>query len=152
MLANRTGICDTKSDTGQSVAIGNNRSVAQLPVEGFGSASGVSGGHPAWMGEWEVVLVDPWWDLRGGGAAEALERDRLVRQLASEVAAEHPLHACQVEVVGACLASDDVLVRLEEGRWALVHLTYGGRQAPPWPATYIFEEASELAAELALFD
>ena len=104
------------------------------------------------MAEWEVVLVDPWRDLRGGGTAEALERDRIVRQLASEVAAEHPLHACPVEVVGVCLASDDVLLRLDEGHWALVHLTYGGRQTPPWPATSIFEEASELEDELALFD
>jgi hypothetical protein len=65
---------------------------------------------------------------------EERQRSSIQQELLAEVAAGHPLSRISSEVIARSEASDDVLVLLEDGRWALVHLTW--RQAPeaaPWP-------------------
>lgn len=111
-----------------------------------------TGNDPGPPGSDEATYVDPWVDLRGGGSAEADGRRRLEAELAREVSSGHPLHRANVVAEARCTARDDVVFRLSDGRWALVHLTWSADEAPPWPATVIFETADALQEELAFRD
>jgi len=86
----------------------------------------------------ELVLPDPWWDLRGDGVLEAQQRHALTAELAAELAQGHPLHGQALTVVAQSQASDDVLVAFAGAGWAIVHLTWSHKaESPPWPlATY----------------
>jgi hypothetical protein len=108
---------------------------------GFGHYSTVPVGD-------DVVFVDPWWDLRSGGEEEDRRAAALLNELRIETAPGHPLYDVLAEVIGACRARDDVVVRLSEGRFALVHLTYGGSEPAPWPSTRFFHSADEVEAEM----
>jgi hypothetical protein len=72
----------------------------------------VEGGN---MAEDLLVFPDPWWDLRGGEAAEAQMRTAIADELRREVGAGHPLTGGQVTVVARCTACDDVVVALTDG-------------------------------------
>lgn len=81
-------------------------------------------------------LPDSWWDLRGGDGEG--QRWALERELVAELSPEHPLVGYPGGVVARAQASDDVLLLLEDGRWAIVHLTWrGAPESPPWPMTRI---------------
>ena len=77
---------------------------------------------------------------------EEAERQRLGEGLRAEVAAGHPLFGVDVQTVGRSEARDDVLYRLADGRWALVHLTWHRPDRPPWPATKIFDSVTDAEA------
>jgi hypothetical protein len=109
-------------------------------------------GHYVLVPPEELVLVDPWWDLRGGTPEDEAERERITRELGTEVSPGHVLHGKTFQVVGRCWARDDVLLRLADGKWALVHLTYSGRESPPFPSTRILESVQAVERELALRD
>lgn len=97
-----------------------------------------------------LVLVDPWWDLRGGGADEESQRDLLLGELRAEVAEGHPLAGVKVEVIGRSEARDDVLVLAEDGRWSVVHLTWKrGPERPPWPSVRFYGSVRALEQALA---
>jgi hypothetical protein len=65
---------------------------------------------------------------------EQRQRSAIQQELLAEVAAGHPLSGISSEVIARSEASDDALVRVEDGRWALVHLTWRqAAEAPPWP-------------------
>jgi hypothetical protein len=65
----------------------------------------------------DLVLVDPWWDLRSGGADEERQRRSLTEELLTELSPDHPLSGVRVQLIGRSTASDDVLLHLEDGRW-----------------------------------
>jgi hypothetical protein len=94
----------------------------------------------------DLVLVDPWLDLRGGGVDEAARRDALAAELRAEVAPGHSLHGIYVAAVGFSIARDDVLFRLAGGRWAVVHLTYAKPDRPPWPHTTFLDSVAAVEA------
>ena len=96
----------------------------------------------------DVVLVDPWADLRGGGPEEEAERLRIAAEIRAEVVTGHALHGIELDVVGRSFAKDDVLVRVRDGRWAIVHLTYQRPDTPPWPGTRFFDTTLEVEAAL----
>jgi hypothetical protein len=60
----------------------------------------------------ELVLPDPWWDLRGDGVLEAQQRHALTVEIAAELGEAHPLHGQALTVLAKSTASDDVLVAL----------------------------------------
>jgi hypothetical protein len=100
----------------------------------------------------ELVLVDPWLDLRGGTPDDEAERERIAGELDTELSPGHVLYGKTFDAVSRCWARDDVLLRLENGKWAVVHLTYGGRESPPFPSTRILDSVQAVERELALRD
>lgn len=84
----------------------------------------------------ELVLTDPWWDLRGNGSLEQEQRDALTTELAAEISKGHPLHGQGLTVLAKSETTDDVLVAVAAGGWAVVHLTWSRKaESPPWPRT-----------------
>ena len=80
-------------------------------------------------------LFEPWAFLEESDASS------LVRQLASEVSRGHPLFKMPVSAFAHRSDVADTVYELLDGteRVAEVHLTYGGAQRNPWPATDMFE-------------
>lgn len=78
---------------------------------------------------------NPWWDLRPGGEREQEIAESHARELLDELAPNHPLYGLRFEVVATFRPADDILIRLEDQRWALVHLTYKRPERDGWPET-----------------
>ncbi len=95
------------------------------------------------------VFTDPWWDLRSGDPEAVNQRNALEAELTTELSAGHPLHGQEIRVVARSEASDDIVVRISDGNWGLVHLTWkNAAEAPPWPWTTIYTDAADLEREL----
>jgi hypothetical protein len=93
----------------------------------------------------DLVLTDPWWDLRGGGPTEEKQRKAIQAELLAEVSRGHPLSGAAVEVIGRSEASDDVLLRAGRRGWAVVHLTWrGAAEPPPWPRVAFYASVQEV--------
>jgi hypothetical protein len=81
----------------------------------------------------DVVLIDPWWDLRNPGEPEQQQMRAVTSELLREASAGHPLYGVAFTVIGLSTARDDVLLKVHD-RWVLVHLTWSGKpEVPPWP-------------------
>ncbi|PYC67260.1 hypothetical protein C7C45_22625 [Micromonospora arborensis] len=97
----------------------------------------------------QPVFTDPWWDLRRGGPTEQRQREALHAELLTEAAAGHPLHSQPVEVIGRSGASDDIVVELSSGGWALVHLTWKrAAERLPWPETTFYSTIKALEEDI----
>ena len=90
------------------------------------------------MTDGALVVADPWWDLRAGGENEQQQRDSLADELRRELNTGHPLFGATFEVIASCGHCDDVLLRVGP-QWAIVHLTWGIDESPPWPVTTLFD-------------
>ena len=98
----------------------------------------------------DIVLSHPWWDLRGTDPSDVDQREALTAELAREVRRGHTLHKVPITVIGRSEASDDIIVQLTDGSWAVVHLTWrGAAERPPWPWTDHCATSEALLAELA---
>ncbi|CCH16964.1 hypothetical protein [Micromonospora lupini] len=98
----------------------------------------------------DLVLRDPWWDLRAPGDAEQQQTQAVSNELLREVSPGHPLYGLAVTVIARSEAHDDVLVKVGS-RWALVHLTWSGQpETPPWPTCTIFGSATDVERATAL--
>lgn len=95
--------------------------------------------------------------LAGNGVEESAEWMRLVGDRSAqflaeavvEIAPAHDLAARNLKAVSTCPACDDVLFRLDDGSFAIVHLTWSGqRETPPWPRTTRL--GGSLAVDLAI--
>jgi hypothetical protein len=96
-----------------------------------------STGHP--------VFPSTWWDLY----AEERQRRAIANELVAELSPEHPLFGHPGEVIARSEASDDVLLLLEDGRWAIVHLTWrGAPERPPWPVATAYDSAQDVQEAL----
>jgi hypothetical protein len=101
------------------------------------------------VGQDQFVFPERWWDLRGHTAEEAAGRERVERELRRELAEGHVLYGIDAVAIAACNGHcDDVLFALENGRFALVHLSYpdNAPDRPPWPDTDIFDDWEQAAA------
>ncbi len=71
----------------------------------------------------------------------------LLKQLAQELSPGHLIYGISANVLGAFSGTDDILLKLdtevEGARYALVHLTWGGTQTPPWPSTQLIADLDE---------
>ena len=73
-------------------------------------------------------LPDPWF------VPDEHTRQRLTQELLTELSEGHALFDIHPEVLNRCGACDVVLVRVGEGNFGIVHLTWSGKpEAPPWP-------------------
>ncbi len=78
--------------------------------------------------------LQPWEKVEGSAA-------NLERQLNREVTEGHPLFGLSVTALARRRDTDDVVfaVGVPTRRLAAVHLTWAGRQEPPFPETDLFE-------------
>jgi hypothetical protein len=97
----------------------------------------------------DLVLTEPWCDLRGTDPEDAEQRQGLRDELARELSPGHPLHNRTVTVLGRSHLGDDILIAPEGAAWAIVHLTWKhAPERPPWPATRFYDNAQELEEAL----
>src|SRR6266850_1741385 len=66
----------------------------------------------------------------------AIEIPGIQRQLQLEITSKHPLYGREATVVGRRIDNDDVLVRLNDGTYAMVHLVWGGPGPGAFPEEY----------------
>lgn len=84
------------------------------------------------------------WTLLPGARAQHYAEEAIV-----EIAPGHELAGHEFTAVSTCPACDDVLFRVGDGSFVIVHLTWSGEQErPPWPRTTRL--AGFVAAELAI--
>ena len=90
-------------------------------------------------------LAWPWRDVE-----DLQEQQVLTKRLKIEVGRDHALWGLGAVVIARSDADDDVLAKLEDGRFAIVHLTWSNNSGGAvWPATVIYpsaEEASQAAS------
>jgi hypothetical protein len=68
----------------------------------------------------------------------AEEAGQLIAELRLEIAPGHPLAGRSATVVRRCSGCDEVLFRVDEDAFVVVHLTWGGRQERgAWPRTVV---------------
>lgn len=71
-----------------------------------------------------------WMSLSGNSAR------RFEKEATAEIARGHDLDGIDLTAVSTCPGCDDVLFRLADSSFAIVHLTWSGnRERPPWPQT-----------------
>ncbi|WP_051380646.1 hypothetical protein [Bradyrhizobium sp. WSM1743] len=91
-------------------------------------------------------MIEPWRQI-----IDERERLLLEEELRKEIGDRHPLAALPIKVQARRDDRDDVLVSLEDGRVAEVHLTWSGKEADPsWPRTVIFESMDKWRTEANL--
>jgi hypothetical protein len=86
----------------------------------------------------------PWLRLAPERAAQ------LAREAIAEIGPGHELHGHALVAVAACGSCDDVLFRVDDESWAIVHLTWTAKKpdTPPWPHAERF--GGYIAMEMAL--
>lgn len=71
-------------------------------------------------------------------------RQALLKELKRELHRKHPLYRMGVILIGQRQDNDDILVELEDGRIAVVHLTWKGRsESGPWPSTRVYQDKKD---------
>ena len=96
------------------------------------------------MTDAELVLTDPWIDLRKPDEQLTEHATRLLAELRRELASGHALAVVPFELIGCSEARDDILLRLPDS-WAIVHLSWSGtKETPPWPTTRNFATTGEV--------
>ncbi|WP_128927391.1 hypothetical protein [Bradyrhizobium guangxiense] len=85
-------------------------------------------------------MIEPWRQI-----IDERERLLLEEELRREIGDRHPLAGLEIKVDARRDDRDDVLVSLDDGRVAEVHLTWSGKKEahPSWPATIILESMEE---------
>jgi hypothetical protein len=84
--------------------------------------------------------LEPWYPL-----SDDVIRERLERELKSELAADHVLYGRNAHAVATRKDCDDVLFEVgQPSQFAVVHLSYAARpDRPPWPSTEVFENVAD---------
>lgn len=86
---------------------------------------------------------ETWWFLKN----EEDLRKGIQEELNSEIGPKHPLWGFKPVVFAKCNGTDDVLVYLKDGRYALVHLVWHGhidQEPDKYPATGFIADDVEL--------
>jgi hypothetical protein len=86
-------------------------------------------------------LPEPWF-RPADEQAHALSHEAL-----AEIGPDHELAGCGLVPVAACSGCDRVAFQMEDGTFAIVHLTWTGRlEAAPWPTARQFRTTRALLA------
>jgi hypothetical protein len=88
--------------------------------------------------------LEPWWRIDDERLQHALGEE-----LHRELTQRHPLYGLRTRVIAKRNDQDDVLVALEDGRIAEVHLTWSRKPEvdPRWPETEIFNSLDAWRAQ-----
>lgn len=92
-----------------------------------------------------IKWMEPWWNL----AESEQVKVGIQKELGCEIGPPHSLWGFKPVVIGKSDASDDVVVKLSDGRFACVHLTWSGKtdqQPSKYPVSMIFESVESLQA------
>lgn len=84
----------------------------------------------------EIPFAEPWLDMT---CEPRKVKMGLLIELKREVHRAHPLYKLDATVIGQRQDNDDILIELEDGLMAVVHLTWSGKKEyGPWPATQVY--------------
>jgi hypothetical protein len=73
----------------------------------------------------------------------------LVREAQAEIRSDHELAGHELTAIVKCAGCDDVIFSVDDGTFALVHLTWAKHpEPPPWPVTTLL--AGFIALEIAV--
>lgn len=82
----------------------------------------------------DLELSERWQGLDDVSATTQGRRDAVLRELDLEIASDHDLAGLVVGVEAFFEASDDVIVRLVDSSYAIVHPSWiHEAERPPWP-------------------
>jgi hypothetical protein len=93
-----------------------------------------------------IAWQEPWRQVE-----DPNEQLGLQRELDAELSSAHPLWGTRPVVFGRHRVTDDILVTLEDGRFAIVHLVWHGHVdqfSADFPSTTICQDLPALEAEL----
>lgn len=87
---------------------------------------------------------------------EALDPDNtcsayeaILREFYKEVAPGHILYGQKVRLLARRLDMDDIVLELESGQIAYVHLTWcSGADTPPWPSTGLYDDKASFRRQV----
>jgi hypothetical protein len=96
----------------------------------------------------DVVLTDPWWDLRNSGEPEQQEIQAVTKELLREMSPGCALHGAAFVVIGRSQAREDVLLKAVDRR-ALASDRGWKPEPPPWPTCVFFDSARDVEQALA---
>ena len=94
----------------------------------------------------EISWKIPWYLLDSQVEILALQQ-----RLETEIQKGHPLFEKDSQVIGRRIDYDDVLVKLSDGKYAKVHLVWGGipvADSGKFPSTVIFESLNDLISSM----
>jgi hypothetical protein len=86
---------------------------------------------------------EPWWPL----SENKITKAGIQRELKAEIGPEHPLWSLQPKAFAKTGANDDILVQLNDKRYACVHLVWHGKIdmfPDKFPSFQIFESKIEV--------
>ena len=90
------------------------------------------------MGQPSFSFSQPWRELSQEQA------DAVLREIRRELSPGHPLHGANLTPIAKSGLTDDVLLQLDDGRVADVHLTWTGcAEGSPWPRHRVFASLEE---------
>ncbi len=100
-----------------------------------------------------LELSERWWGLDDTSEPAEAKRAAVLRELNAEASADHALTGRIAEVTAFFEASDDVVVRLIDGAFALVHPTWSGRtETPPFPLTRLLGDGPAASRAIATWE
>jgi len=91
-----------------------------------------------------VIIQSEDWDIIDAGS-----ESKWLVQLNAELSQTHPLYRRATKALARCYARDDVLYRLEDGKCAIVHLTYSRDNVDGWPRFVMFEKPEDAQKYIA---
>lgn len=98
----------------------------------------------------DLVITEPWRDLRISDPERQAAADRLTHELVAELKPGHPLHGQPTQVIASFEKRDDIMVTRPDG-FAIVHLTWRGEaERKPWPLVVFYHSVA--AAQAAVDD
>jgi hypothetical protein len=81
------------------------------------------------------VLSQPWF------APDPAHTVSFEREALAEIGPGHVLDGQGLVVIARCSGCDDLAFRVDDNRFAIVHLIWkGGQERPPWPSARIFSD------------
>ena len=84
------------------------------------------------------------WDL-----IDSTSDSKWLAELNAELSNTHPLYQKAVKSIARCYPQDDVLYQLENGEYAIVHLTYSHTNVDGWPRFILFENLNDAERYIA---
>jgi len=98
-------------------------------------------------------LSDEWWSRDGSGPPACDNFAALLREIEVELSPDHELAGQILRVEARFWPSDDVVVSLVDGTFAMVHPTWTSHvEQPPWPKSTRLGDAAAASEAIAKWE